>query len=74
VTGFIGSNPIKFLKHYADQGMKAPVLGSEATGDDSILRRFGDEAAGLITAEPYSMDLPTESNRRFMADFTKAYS
>jgi branched-chain amino acid transport system substrate-binding protein len=73
VTGFTGSNPIKFVKQYADQGMKAPILGGEATADDSILYRFGDEAIGLISAEPYSMDLPTESNRRFVANYTKAY-
>ncbi len=73
VTGFTGSNPIKFLKQYADQGMKAPVLGGEATVDDSILKRYGDEAVGVITAEPYSMDLPSESNRRFVANFSKAY-
>jgi len=73
VTGFTGSNPIKFLKQYADQGMKAPVLGGEATVDDSILKRYGDEVVGVITAEPYSMDLPSEANRRFVANFSKAY-
>ena len=74
VTGFTGSNPIKFMKQYVDQGMKAPVLGGEATADDSILNRYGDDAVGLITGEPYCLDLPFESNRRFVAAFKKAYN
>ncbi len=73
-TGITGSNPIKFIKQYKDAGMKLPVLGGEGTADDAILSRFGDEAIGLITACPYSLDLPYEANRRFVAAFEKEYN
>src|SRR5262249_28801211 len=33
VAGFAGSNPIKFMRQYADQGLTLPVLGGQATGD-----------------------------------------
>ncbi|HUK60651.1 MAG TPA: ABC transporter substrate-binding protein [Stellaceae bacterium] len=72
-TGITGSNPIKFVKQYKDAGIKVPLIGGEGTADDSLLPRFGDEAIGLITACPYSSDLPYESNRRFVAAFEKEY-
>jgi len=74
ITGVTGSNPIKFVKQYADAGVKLPLLGGEGTADDSLLPRFGDEAIGLITACPYSTDLPYEANRRFVALFEKEYN
>jgi branched-chain amino acid transport system substrate-binding protein len=73
-TGITGTNPIKFVKQYADAGIKVPLVGGEGTADDSIVARFGDEAIGLITACPYSLDLPFEANRRFAAAFEKEYN
>jgi hypothetical protein len=35
--------------------------------DDSIMRNFGDEAIGLINSIPYTLDLDTDANRRFIA-------
>src|SRR5207248_8501525 len=34
VHGFAGSNPLKFMKQYQDQGLKLPVLGGGPAGDD----------------------------------------
>jgi branched-chain amino acid transport system substrate-binding protein len=73
-TGITGSNPIKFVKQFADAGPKVPLVGGEGTADDAIVQRFGDEAIGLITACPYSNDLPYEANRRFVASFEKEYN
>src|SRR6516164_11024285 len=42
--GFAGSNPLRFMKQYADFGLKLPVVGGSTAGDDALLRSFGDEA------------------------------
>jgi len=73
VQGFAGSNPVKFMKQYADYGLKLPVLGGETAGDDALLKSFGDEAIGLISACPYTMDLDTPINKRFIADMVRDY-
>src|SRR5690348_3493929 len=71
--GFAGSNPLRFLKQYAAAGLKYPVVTGETGGDDALLRSFGDEAVGLYSACPYTLDLNTESNKRFVAAMNKDY-
>jgi branched-chain amino acid transport system substrate-binding protein len=73
VQGFAGSNPVKFMKQYADMGLKKPVIGGETAGDDALLKSFGDEAVGLINTCPYTMDLENDANKRFTGAFTKDY-
>src|SRR5690242_402531 len=72
--GFAGSNPLRFMKQYAAAGLKFPVVSGETGGDDALLRAFGDEAVGLYSACPYTLDLETESNKRFVAAMKKDYS
>src|SRR6188472_1990802 len=72
--GFAGSNPLRFMKQYAAAGLKFPVVTGETGGDDALLRSFGDEALGLYSACPYTLDLNTESNKRFVAAMNKDYS
>jgi branched-chain amino acid transport system substrate-binding protein len=73
VQGFAGSNPLKFMKQYKAAGLKLPVLGGETAGDDALLKSFGDEAIGLITASPYTSDLDTPSNKKFVAGMLREY-
>jgi len=73
VQGFAGSNPLKFLKQYKDAGLKLPLIGGETAGDDALLKSFGDEAVGMITASPYTADLDTPSNRKFVAGMVRDY-
>ena len=73
VEGFAGSNPLKFLKQYKDAGLKLPLLGGETAGDDALLKSFGDEAIGMITASPYAADLDTPSNKKFVAGMVRDY-
>ena len=73
VQGYAGSAPVRFMKQYADQGLKFPVLGGETAADDALLKSFGDEAIGLISASPYTSDLATESNQHFLAVMQKEY-
>ena len=72
-NGFAGSNPIKFNQQYADFGLKYPRLGGWTAYDDALLRSFGDEAVGAISAAWYSSALDTPSNQRFVADMLRDY-
>src|SRR5664279_5417412 len=71
--GFAGSNPLRFLKTYAAAGLKFPVVTGETGGDDALLRSFGDEALGLYSSCPYTLDLATDANKRFVAAMQKDY-
>ncbi len=38
--GFAGSNPLRFMKAYADAGLKYPVVTGEVGGDDALLKKL----------------------------------
>src|SRR5512132_448500 len=61
VQGFAGSNPLKFMKQYRDQGLKLPVLGGSVACDDALLKSYGDEAIGLVAISAYAADVDTPS-------------
>jgi branched-chain amino acid transport system substrate-binding protein len=71
--GFAGSNPLRFMKAYASAGLKFPVITGETGGDDALLKSFGDEAIGLISCIPYTLDLDTDGNKRFVDGMLKNY-
>jgi len=73
VSGFAGSNPLKFMKQYKDQGLTLPLVGGSVAFDDALLKSFGDEAIGGISCSAYTADLDTPSNQRFVADMVKDY-
>ncbi len=72
--GFASAAPVKFIKQYIDAGMKFPVIGGETAGDDALLKSFGDEAIGMITAIPYTADLKNAANEHFLAVMKKEYN
>src|SRR6516164_5309766 len=71
VQGFAGANPGKFMQQYKDAGLKLPLLGGEGAGDDALLKSFGDEAIGLISASPYSADFDSPSNKKLVAEMLR---
>jgi branched-chain amino acid transport system substrate-binding protein len=73
--GFAGSNPVKFMRSYADLGLKAkiPLLAGSVGMDDALLKSVGDEAVGVISASFYSAALDSEGNKRFVAAMQKEY-
>jgi branched-chain amino acid transport system substrate-binding protein len=75
-NGFAGSNPVKFMRAYADLGVKAkiPLLAGWTAMDDALLKSLGDEAVGVYSAAWYSADGQTASNKRFVADMQKDYN
>jgi branched-chain amino acid transport system substrate-binding protein len=74
-TGFAGSNPLKFLRAYADLGLKGtiPVTGGWTAVDDALLKSFGDEAVGAISSTFYTADFGSDTNKRFVAAMAKDY-
>jgi len=74
-NGFAGSNPVRFMRTYADLGLqgKIPLLAGWTAMDDALLRSLGDEAVGVLSAAFYSAALETESNKRFVADMQRDY-
>jgi len=71
VAGFAGSNPLKFMQQYRAAGLSLPLLGGEGMADDSVLRTFGDEAIGLVSASPYSAEFQSPSNEKFIAGMVR---
>ncbi len=72
--GFAGSNPLRFMKAYASAGLKYPVVTGETGGDDALLHSYGDEAIGLVSCSPYTLDLETDGNQRFVSAIMKDYN
>jgi branched-chain amino acid transport system substrate-binding protein len=72
--GFAGSNPLRFMKAYADAGLKYPVVTGWTGGDDALLKSFGDEAIGLVSCSAYSLEIPTERNQRFIDGMLKNFN
>jgi branched-chain amino acid transport system substrate-binding protein len=73
VQGYAGSNPLKFMKQYKDAGLNLPVLTGEGAVDDALLKSYGDEAIGMISAAPYTADLDTPSNKKLVALMLRAH-
>lgn len=73
--GFAGSNPLKFMRAYSDLGLKGsiPVMGGWTALDDALLKSFGEEAVGAVSASFYTADFPGEANKRFVAAMAKDY-
>jgi branched-chain amino acid transport system substrate-binding protein len=73
--GFAGSNPVKFMRAYADLGLKGkvPLLAGWTGLDDALLKSLGDEAVGVMSATYYSAAADTPSNKRFVAAMQKDY-
>src|SRR3979411_1502394 len=74
-NGFAGSNPVKFMRSYADLGLqgKIPLLAGWTAMDDALLKSLGDEAIGVVSAHWDSADFDSPSNKRFVATLQKDY-
>src|SRR5438093_568338 len=64
IQGFAGSNPLKFMKQYQDQGLKLPVLAGGARRGEWPLKFLRDEVLRVISgsADPGQLEKP--SNQR----------
>ena len=71
--GFPGGVPLRFLKQYANFGLKYPLVTGETGGDDALLHSFGDEAVGQMSCCPYTLDLDTDANKKFIQAMLKNF-
>jgi branched-chain amino acid transport system substrate-binding protein len=72
--GYAGSNPLRFMSQYANFGLKFPVCTGETGADDALLESFGNYAIGLVSCCPYTLDLDTDANKRFISAMRKDYN
>jgi branched-chain amino acid transport system substrate-binding protein len=74
-TGFAGSNPLRFLKSFAEYGLKGKiaVLGNTTMTDEGILKVMGEEADGVYSGGWYAAGLNTPDNKKFVAGINEAY-
>ena len=72
-VGFAGANGLRFLKQYAEYGLKTPVLGSQTAADEGVLRQMGDEAVGVVTGAWYAAGIDSPDNRRFVEAVNKEF-
>lgn len=71
-----GEQSVAFLKSYAERGLKEAGIKLIATGDltdEYVLDAMGDPALGLVTAFHYSDVHDSDLNRKYTADYAKAY-
>jgi branched-chain amino acid transport system substrate-binding protein len=73
-VGLAGSNPIKFIKQARALDIKQRLVGGSTTADDTIMGAYGEEVEGFINTNPYSLDIDSEANGRFIAALRKNYS
>jgi branched-chain amino acid transport system substrate-binding protein len=72
---YTGTNAVDFVKAVKSAGFGSN-FGIYAPGsltEGPLLKQQGDSARGIFTAMNYSPDLTNPANRRFIADYQKAY-
>ncbi|HEY6001986.1 MAG TPA: ABC transporter substrate-binding protein [Anaeromyxobacter sp.] len=72
-AGFAGANGMRFLKQYAEYGLKIPVLGGMTTVDEGILKNMGDEAVGVVSAGWYAATSKAPGNAPFVKAVNAEY-
>ena len=72
-AGFAGINGLRFLKQYAEYGLKQTVLGNPTCVDEGVLKNMGDEALGVYSASWYSAQIDSPENRKFVDAVMREY-
>jgi branched-chain amino acid transport system substrate-binding protein len=72
---FAGSDAIKFVKQFAEYGLKGrvPLVGTSLLTDDLILAQEGEAAVGIVTSGHYSETLDNPTNKAFVAAYQKRF-
>lgn len=72
---FAGSDAIKFVKQYAEYGLKGkkPLVATILLTDDLILQQQGDAALGIVSASHYSSALDSAANKKFVDAYRAKY-
>ncbi len=70
-----GGMGISFIKQYNQAGLtnKIPLFGPAFSFDQTILNAVGKAAFGVMNSSQWNKDIDNPANKRFVADFKKAY-
>lgn len=64
-----------FTKQYAQAGLKnIPLFGPAPLADEENIPAGGEAMVGVITGGHWNLDLITDANKRFVAEFQKEYN
>jgi branched-chain amino acid transport system substrate-binding protein len=76
VGAVVGAIALRFVKQYADFGMKArfPLIGPGHMTDEVNLVSMGDEAVGTVTTLHYSAALDNQWNRAFVQRYQAKFN
>jgi branched-chain amino acid transport system substrate-binding protein len=70
---FAGSDAARFVKQYAESGLKIPIVAKGFLVDENLLAKEGKEAEGIISESHWSFLLDTPENEQFKTAYTKKY-
>ena len=72
---FNGASAVEFVKQYKSMRFPATfkLFGAGTLTEGFVLKQEGDSAKDIYTALNYSPDLDNVANRRFVADYQKAF-
>jgi branched-chain amino acid transport system substrate-binding protein len=70
-----GGMGISFIKQYNQAGLmqEIPLFGPAFSFDQAILNAVGKAALGVMNSSQWNKDIDNPANKRFVADFQKAY-
>jgi branched-chain amino acid transport system substrate-binding protein len=74
IVFFPGVDAVRFLKQYADYGVKLPLFGFTVTVDETVLPTEGASALGFIGASQYFSTIDTPENRAFLKEWNAAHA
>ena len=63
---FVAGQATRFVKQYAEQATRKPLIASGVMMDEHALKGMGDEAIGIVNALHWSPLLPNAANQTFM--------
>ena len=74
-ASFSGASATGFIRQYREYGLKGklPLLATQSTVDESLLKDMGDDAIGVTSSGIYSAAIDTPTNKAYVAGFSKAF-
>ena len=74
IVFFPGVDAVRFLKQYADYGIKLPLFGFTVTVDETVLPTEGASALGFIGAAQYFSTVDIPENKAFLKEWNAAHT
>lgn len=70
-----GGLGINFIKQFVGAGLSKDMtlFGPGFSADEDVIRAVGEPMLGMFNSSQWAHDLPNAANKRFVADFQKAY-